>query len=222
MREDKMTHKDQSGLKRFMGYSVIYGERLRHLKRHGSLHLRGKGGIWYVFDYCKGSRIDELPKEDADRIRSFWRFMDGDRKYYAYFYMVLVRGLRQVLWITKQIGDFELVCVPKSDPKAKNPVAEVCSTIAVNERFVLARAIDGSDVLCRDVKMTPVHKGGRYSVKEIKDSLIMAKPLKCDKVILVDDMVFSGKSIAACKEILQENGAKKVYSLCIYGYKRKQ
>ena len=42
-----------------------------------------------------------------------------------------------------------------------------------------------------------------------------------EKVILADDMVFSGKTIAACKRLLRENGARKVYSICLYGYKRK-
>ena len=68
--------------------------------------------------------------------------------------------------------------------------------------------------------MMPVHKGGRYTLQEIKDSLSFTRPLISDKVILVDDMVFTGKTIAACRSLLKENGAKKVYAICLYGYKR--
>ena len=101
-------------------------------------------------------------------------------------------------------------------------MAEVCSAIAANEKFILARAIDGSDLICRKTKMTPVHKGGRYTLPEIKDSLALTRPLRSDKVILADDMVFTGKTIAACRSLLNENGAKRVYAICLYGYKREK
>ena len=207
---------------RFMEYSVTYGERFRSLHRHGSVHLLGKRGIWYVYPYHKAGDMLSLPQREAERIRSFWRFLDGERKYYPFFYMVLLRALRQVLWITKQLGDFELVCIPRSDPDSINPVAEVCSAIAANEKFILARAIDGSDLICRKTKMTPVHKGGRYTLPEIKDSIVLTRPLRSDKVILADDMVFTGKTIAACRSLLKENGAKRVYAICLYGYKRER
>ena len=216
----KMTGQEKKLLSRFMGYTVTYGERFRSLHRHGSVHLFGKGGIWYVFPYHKSGDISSLPESDADRIRSFWRFMDGEKKYYPFFYLVLLRALRQILWMTKQLGDFELVTVPRSDPDAQNPVAEVCSAIADHEKFILAKAIDGSDLISRQTKLTPVHRGGHYTLQEIRNSLALTRPLQSDKVILADDMVYSGRTIAACRRLLKENGAKRVYAICLYGYKR--
>ena len=217
-----ITGQDRRYLSRFMEYSATYGERFRLLKRHGSLHLYGRRGIWYVFSYHKASDMAALPDTEAERIKSFWHFMDGEKKEYPYFYLVLLRAIRQVLWVTKQLGDFELVCVPRSDPDAKNPVAEVCSAIAGNEKFILARAIDGSDLVCRKTRMTPVHKGGRYTLQEIKSSISLTRSLRSEKVILVDDMVFTGKTIAACRSLLKEYGAKRVYAICLYGYKRER
>ena len=63
--------------------------------------------------------------------------------------------------------------------------------------------------------MMPVHKGGRHPPQEIKDSLALTRPLKSPKVILADDMVFTGKTIVACRSLLNENGAKE-YTLSVY------
>ena len=205
---------------RLTGYAAAFGERFLRLEQHGQVHLKGRGGIWYVYDYYKDGDERSPSKEEAERIRNLRAFLDGDRKYYPYFYTLFARAIRQVLWITKLMGTFELVSVPRSDPDELNPVAEVCRAIAGNEKFLLARAIDGSGLIKRMNKMRPVHRGGRYTTQQIKENLALTRPLKAKKVILVDDMVFSGKTIAACSRLLKENGAAKVCAVCLYGYKR--
>jgi len=40
-------------------------------------------------------------------------------------------------------------------------------------------------------------------------------------VILADDMVFTGKTIEACKTLLKKAGVNKVYAVCLYGYKQR-
>ena len=54
-----------------------------------------------------------------------------------------------------------------------------------------------------------------FDKSEIKDSLALTRPLKSPKVILADDMVFTGKTIVACRSLLNENGAKE-YTLSVY------
>ena len=204
---------------RILKYAVTIKEYGRDLKRHGSLHLRGNKNIWYVFPYRKYPAALE-DDEDSNRIRLFWRFMDGERKTYPLFYVLFHRAIRQLLWITKWMGDVEIVSVPRSDPNVDNPVAEICSAIVREESFLLANLIDGSDLIRRKIPILPVHRGGKYTVEEMAGTMELTRPLKAGKVLLVDDMVFRGTTIAACRRILKNAGAKKVYALCLYGYKR--
>lgn len=216
-----MQERQKSFWDRLVNYKLSYGERFLGIDRHGKLHLRGRGGIWYVFPYKKIGDARKSDDADSRRVLLFWHFMEGDKTQYPYFYLVFLRAIRQLLWVTKVIGDFELAVVPRSSPGGRNPIAEVCSAIAREERFILSKPSDGTDLIVRVKKMTPVHLGGKYSVRDIEESLQITRPLKAKTILLVEDMVFSGRTIAACKRRLKDAGARKVYAVCLYGYKRK-
>ena len=227
MKEDrkmpKITDHDGSAQRRFLRYIVTIKEKGLHIKRHGSLHLiKDQDDIWYVWPYMKYSKAQGSDDEDAVRIRKFWRFMDGSRRYYPYFYLLYLRAIRQVLWITKWFGRVELVTVPRSDPEKENPVAQICSAIVREESFILATMIDGTDLIRRVHPIMPVHMGGKHTKEEMAVSMALTRPIKARKILLVDDMVFRGTTISACKSLLKQAGAKRVVSLCLYGYKREQ
>lgn len=206
---------------RLMTYLITRGE-MRGIKRHGSLHIKGRGNVWYVYPYRKIMAVKDMDDPDSKRVRAFWKFINGDRRYYPYFYDLYLRAIRQVLWITKAAGNFEIAVVPKSDPDAPDAIADICRHIAENESFILGRAIDGTDLLRRFKKIQPVHKGGLYCETDLEKTMEVTRKLKAKTVILADDLVFTGKSIEACKTLLKKAGAKRVYAVCLYGHKQKE
>ena len=157
---------------------------------------------------------------DSKRIRAFWRFLDGDMRYRPYFYDTYLRAIRQILWITKRFWTFEIAVVLRSDPMVENPVASICADIVKREDFLFAWPHDGINLLKRTTKIKPVHMGGRYTVDEIEKSITCTRKPKADTIILIDDLVYSGRTIEACRRILKKAGAKRVYSICLYGYRR--
>ena len=204
---------------RLMNYRFRWLEKLG-IPRHGHLHLWGRSGDWYVFPYRKYGTIEGKEDTDSKRIRAFWAFLDGDMRYRPYFYKIYLRAVRQLLWITKRVWSFEIASVPRSDPSAENPVRSICSEIAKREEFLFTFSYDGTDLLKRTKKVVPVHRGGRFTIDEIEKSIQCTRRPKSDLIILVDDLVYSGRTIEACRRVLKRAGAKKVYSICLYGYRR--
>ena len=175
-----------------------------------------------VYPYRKTGTIQDKDDADSKRIRLFWKFMDGDRRYYPYFYDISLRAIRQVLWITKSAGTFEIAVVPRSNPDATNLIVQICAQTASKEKFILGRALDGTDLLRRTDKILPVHRGGLHSETEHEKTLELTRKPRSGTVILADDLVFTGKTIAACKTLLRQAGVKRVYAVCLYGYKRRE
>lgn len=206
---------------RMISYLVARGDILG-INRHGSLHMKGHSNVWYVYPYRKTRAITNKDDPDSKRIRLFWKFMKGERRIFPYFYAIYLRAIRQVLWITKTGGSFEIAVVPKSDPDAPDPVAGICAEIASKEKFILGRALDGTDLLRRVKKIQPVHQGGFHSEKEHEETMEVTRKPKAGTVILADDLVFTGKTIEACKTLLKKAGVKRVYAICLYGYKQRR
>ena len=205
---------------RLIWYRILSGEHFFGIPRHNNLHLYGKRNVWFIYPYKKVQDAQGKRDNDSKRILGFWEFMAGQEKDYAYFYAKYVDAVRQVLWMTRSVGNFEIAVIPGSSPEKVSVLETVCRDIVEKERFLLGRAIDGSDLLRRKWVMTPVHKGGVHSSDDIARSLQVTRPLKCKKVILLDDLVFSGKTDLACRKLLKEAGAEDIYTICMYGHKR--
>ena len=216
----KQTGRKNKGDARFFWYRIYSGERLFGLKRHNNLHLYGRRNVWFLYPYKTVSQAHGMRDNDSKRIIGFWEFMDGDERYYPYFYEKYADAICQVLWITKTIGEFEIAVVPKSSPDKENILEKVCSEITRSERFILGKALDGTDLIKRVKHMNPVHRGGSYSADEIARSLRITRPLKAKKVILIDDLVFSGRTDLACRKLLKDAGAEEIYTVCMYGHSR--
>ena len=122
--------------------------------------------------------------------------------------------------IPKSVGEFEIALIPKSSPEDKNVLEQVCREIVKKERFILGSAFDGSDLLVRTKGLSPVHYGGVHSVEEIAGSMKVSRPLKSKKIILLDDLVFSGRTDLACRKLLMDAGAEEIFTICMYGYNR--
>ena len=212
--------KNDGASARLFWYRIFSGERLFGIKRRSSLHLYGRRNVWYVYPYRKVQDARRKRDNDSKRIQGFWDFMDEGWKYYPYFYEKYVDAIRQVLWITKTVGDFEIVPVPKSSPDKRNTLEQVCRDIVERERFILGKALDGSDLLVRATALSPVHEGGIHSAGEIAQSMKVCRTPKSKRIILLDDLVFSGRTDLACRKLLKEAGAEEIFTVCMYGYNR--
>ena len=212
--------RNSNGFFRFFWYRILSGERLFGLQRHKNLHLYGRRNVWFLYPYKKVSQAQGKRDNDSKRIIGFWEFMDGSERYYPYFYEKYADAIRQVLWITKSVGEFEIALIPKSSPEDKNVLEQVCREIVKKERFILGSAFDGSDLLVRTKGLSPVHYGGVHSVEEIAGSMKVSRPLKSKKIILLDDLVFSGRTDLACRKLLMDAGAEEIFTICMYGYNR--
>lgn len=207
----------QMSIKRLLQYQIQIKKALFHTEPHGKIHLQGSGNIKYVFPYVRAASWET--DHGGERVREFWRFLDGDDSYYERFYRIYVRALRQLFWMVKLVGKTEFAVVPSSNPEKQNAIGDICSRIAREESFLLVDVLDGSDLLVRLYPVTPVHRGGGGTVESIRRSIHLSRPLRSRKVVLLDDIVRSGKTIQACRQVLREAGADKVYALCLYGVK---
>lgn len=55
---------------RLMTYLITRGE-MRGIKRHGSLHIKGRGNVWYVYPYRKIMAVKDMDDPDSKRVRAF-------------------------------------------------------------------------------------------------------------------------------------------------------
>lgn len=87
------------------------------------------------------------------------------------------------------------------------------SGIAVLARRLASEGrVDRVDFILRKKSINKLATGGERDISIQKDSLCINPniSIKGDVVLLVDDVTTSGNSLLACKEILLENGAKRV------------
>jgi predicted amidophosphoribosyltransferase len=78
---------------------------------------------------------------------------------------------------------------------------------------------DASGVLVRTETIAKLAHGGNRAIKNHLNSIAINKNCGVDisgkKVLLIDDVLTTGNSLAACKRILHEGGADKVFVLAL-------
>lgn len=109
--------------------------------------------------------------------------------------------------------NFTVCRVPSSDPDNTD------SGITVFAKKVAAAGgrIDGTACLVRTKKIPKLAHGGCRDKQVHLDSIIVADAhlISGKEVLLLDDVMTSGNSLEACKEILYKAGAEKVQALAI-------
>ena len=90
-------------------------------------------------------------------------------------------------------------------------IAELARRLAQNGR------IDKTDYLVRTKTIDKLAHGGSRDISVQLDSLGVnpSMTVEGDVVLIVDDVTTSGASLEACKEILLQNGAKRVAMLAL-------
>lgn len=118
----------------------------------------------------------------------------------VYFYSIVEPLIRK---------DVALVTVPSHDPsKAVNGIRELAQRICIDDP-----RIDATEVLVREKKVEKLaHGGSRGSDNHLK-TVIAKSPhlIRGRKVLLLDDVVSTGNSLRACKQILLSAGARAVH-----------
>lgn len=178
-------------------------------------------GAYYLYNYVpikqKGHEKQKEKKFETD----FWKFVDGDQKQYKRFLKLYYLYLLQFFWM-KKIKAAYLSAVPRSSMEKKNVFADVCEDLSKRNLFAYTCVKHNADLIVRTKDMMPIRLGAKYSVDDIKDSLRAGSDVSGQTVILLDDLVNSGKTARACKDILIEAGAREVYVLCMFACKKEK
>lgn len=87
----------------------------------------------------------------------------------------------------------------------------ICTYINTNVKIR-----NGLNYLYRRNSIKPIHNGNKYTVEDIKLSLATRGNTTIPTVIVLDDVVNSGNTFKAAKEVLMSSGAKEVYNLCLF------
>lgn len=162
-----------------------------------------KGIHHYFFYYYYPTRFDDVSDQDQRVRRLIWNFKDGIR--YTEVCDILVEKLKQTYGDALDMLTF--VCIP-------------ASTKDVNE----SRYEDFMESVCEKTKMRngyshititkekePTHLGGETSAEYSYDKDFFKDSL----VIIFDDVVTRGRSLAKMKSELQNNGATVIAALSI-------
>jgi predicted amidophosphoribosyltransferase len=105
--------------------------------------------------------------------------------------------------------DITLVTVPSHDPqKAINGIRELAQRICIDDP-----RIDATEVLVREKPVQKQAHGGSRSKDNHLKSIIVKSPnlIRGRRVLLLDDVVSTGCSMRACKELLLSAGARAVH-----------
>jgi hypothetical protein len=105
--------------------------------------------------------------------------------------------------------DITLVTVPSHDPqKAINGIRELAQRICLDDP-----RIDATEVLVRQKPVGKLaHGGDRSEDNHLKSIIVKSQQLiRGRRVLLLDDVVSTGNSLRACKQMLLSAGARAVH-----------
>jgi predicted amidophosphoribosyltransferase len=164
----------------------------------------GRGGEWEFVHpyhpYYGGSN----PEFDNDS-RRILRLKEGQEAAIAYYAQLLQK------LISRRVA---VVTIPSSDPmKPINGIRVLAQRLCANAEG----SIDATSCLRRSTALAPQAKGGRRGYEEQKKSLVVENKhlFWGRRVYLLDDVVTSGTSFRASKDLLLESGARAVYCIAI-------
>jgi hypothetical protein len=105
--------------------------------------------------------------------------------------------------------DVTLVTVPSHDPqKTINGIRELAQRICIDDP-----RIDATEVLVREKPVAKQAHGGNRNKENHLKSIVVKSPIliRGRRVLLLDDVVSTGGSMRACKELLLSAGAREVH-----------
>ena len=113
------------------------------------------------------------------------------------------------------LDDAVLVIIPGHETAASNdgtPLACAAATIASAAGFTAA-----SDSLIRTTSIEKLAKGGNRSIEVHLNSMELSEPdiISGETVVILDDIVTSGNSIAAARQLLEVAGARRIAAVAV-------
>jgi hypothetical protein len=102
-----------------------------------------------------------------------------------------------------------LVTVPSHDPQKEiNGIRELAQRICIDDP-----RIDATEVLVRQKPVAKLAHGGARGADNHLKSIIVKSPhlIRGRRVLLLDDVVSTGNSLRACKQLLLSAGARAVH-----------
>ncbi|WP_053058269.1 ComF family protein [Pedobacter sp. BMA] len=153
---------------------------------------------WEVFREVKNPNFDEF----SQRIL---RLKESEEEAMKYFF----GKLNTILSDTEKC-----ICyVPSSDKdKLSTGIRKLCAKLAAANK-----GIDFTNCIVRHTSIAKAAHGGRRSVQVHLDSLRVTNSelLSGKQVLLLDDVTTTGSSLLACKKLLIDAGASKVYCFAL-------
>ena len=123
---------------------------------------------------------------------------------------VLLAAVKQL-----DVDDAILVIIPGHEAAASNdgtPLACAAATIASATGFTAA-----SDSLIRTTSIEKLAKGGNRSIEVHLNSMELSEPdiISGETVVILDDIVTSGNSIAAARQLLEVASASRIAAVAV-------
>jgi predicted amidophosphoribosyltransferase len=115
--------------------------------------------------------------------------------------------------IPSRTTEIVICCAPSSNKdKISSGIRTLSEKLVLDKKF-----IDGTSLIVRTTSIPKLSTGGKRDYKLQKDSLSFVKKIDLnDKIVyLIDDIVTSGVTLRACKDLLKENGAREVHCFAI-------
>ena len=170
----------------------------------------------YLVDYHpyrKGH--NPLFDDNSDKIL---RFKDGVEKAIEYFENMIDQDFNPI-W-----NDCCCVAIPSHDPKNSYNSSQESNNPSIYK--LIARLVkkhiglhNGSPVLIRTHEVAKKSFGGNRDISVDLGSIEINRNCGIDisgkNVLLIDDVITTGNSIAACMMILKKGGAKNIFVLCL-------
>ncbi|MCQ2969644.1 MAG: phosphoribosyltransferase [Clostridium sp.] len=165
--------------------------------------------------YVPSRDFGKVSKIKSNFVKCVWKYMDGDKRAGKKISELYLRYVEEFIKYKGIEGDILLTCIPRSNINKRNPldstVLYICTYINTNVKIH-----NGLNYLYRRKSIKPIHNGNKYTVEDIKISLATRGNTTIPTVIVLDDVVNSGNTFKAAKEVLMSSGAKEVYNLCLF------
>jgi hypothetical protein len=146
---------------------------------------KAMGGDWTNYPTYSGKLLDLKDKRNGGIL---------------YFFNIVEPLIRK---------DVALVTVPSHDPqKTINGIRELAQRICIDDP-----RIDATEVLAREKPVEKLALGGNRSADNHLKSITVKSPhlIRGRRVLLIDDIVSTGNSLRACKQLLLSAGARAVH-----------
>lgn len=209
---------------------LINGERLRKIQIKWSVKNVAYNiyeNVAYMYDYYK-EEIQEnlslgiLGYKEFGQKQGTWKYDStiNRQEFYDKFTHDLFNLVSKIVYHRFDgKAQVTLISVPRSDSKKFNTISKSIEQIVAwaNKGYFYdssIKLIDGSDILERTTAVEPAKQGDRSVEKHIKSITVKQRFTKDDAIILLDDITTTGNTIAACKELLTQNGANAQNIVC--------